>query len=694
MRLNIAAMAGALSMLASLSPDTVRAQTWNDARSRALVEQATQRRAEQLADTALTGYRASARGFLTFLAQFGEGFTDPPQVVKADELALEVHWSAPNLSRQRLVGLRDTTLLPTDISYYRDRYGIVQNNFPSTIRMGDGNDVRDVPHPLSAAGLQEYDFAIRDSLGIRLPDRAVRVYEVQFRPRNERQPRAIGAVYIDPEGAQVVRMAFSFTRAAYIDQRNEDVSVVLENSLVHGRFWLPHRQEVEVRRTGTWLDYPARGIIRGSWTICCYEINPVFEPGFFRGPEIVQATPGELKAFPWEGSVLDQLPAEVRAVSAEDVARVQAQVQSLVGQRAVARGSGTTLAVRRISDFARFNRVEGLALGAGATVRAGPHLSLTAGARYGFSDARLKGRGSVSVRANGLPPLRVVAEHDFREAGEVRERSLLLNSIAAQEFGSDHTQPYGVTSFRLEADLGTAVGGRWRTTAGFERHAPLSVEASPATGTFAPAVPAWPMDVARLTLGVDRASVAGPWGSSLRLGAEARGGLFWARDEVLEGNGEGFARLVASARLERPVGGQRLILETTAAGVAGSRAVPPQELVFLGGTRSAPGFEFHQFAGEFGGGQRVELQLPVPFVSFPVGRYGRSPASATLAPYLHGAYIGGTAPFSQSGDGFYPSAGVGFEIFFNLIRFDVARGLRDGRWTFSVDVARTFWGIL
>ena len=53
-----------------------RAQTWNDPRARALVERATARRAAQLADTGLADYRATAHGYLTFLAQLGEGFPD------------------------------------------------------------------------------------------------------------------------------------------------------------------------------------------------------------------------------------------------------------------------------------------------------------------------------------------------------------------------------------------------------------------------------------------------------------------------------------------------------------------------------------------------------------------------------------------------------------------------------------------
>src|SRR2546425_2078371 len=47
----------------------------------------------------------------------------------------------------------------------------------------------------------------------------------------------------------------------------EDLSIVLENGLFGTRFWLPRRQEIEIRRTGTWLDYPVRTIIRGRWEI-------------------------------------------------------------------------------------------------------------------------------------------------------------------------------------------------------------------------------------------------------------------------------------------------------------------------------------------------------------------------------------------------------------------------------------------
>src|SRR6266705_5760227 len=174
MRLRVSIRALALIIIAASKVDAQ--QTWNDPRTRALVEHATERRASQLADTALVDYKATAHGYVTFLAQFGEGFPEPPKIVKADELGLEVYWRAPDLSKQRIMGRRDTLLLPTDINYHRDHLGIVQNNFPNIIRLGEGDEVADVPHPLSTAGLAAYDFAIDDSFPIQFPGGRITVF--------------------------------------------------------------------------------------------------------------------------------------------------------------------------------------------------------------------------------------------------------------------------------------------------------------------------------------------------------------------------------------------------------------------------------------------------------------------------------------------------------------------------------------
>ena len=57
-------------------------------------------------------------------------------------------------------------------------------------------------------------------------------------------------------------------------------------------------------------------------------------------------------------------------------------------------------------------------------------------------------------------------------------------------------------------------------------------------------------------------------------------------------------------------------------------------MIYFGGPVSAPGYEFHQLAGRAGLSQRLEWRLPVPFVALPLGRFGKVPGSATLAPAL------------------------------------------------------------
>src|SRR5688572_19275865 len=443
-----AAMAAACCLLGPLVAPARAQSEWNDARTMALVHRATELRERQLADTALRDWRAIAHGYLTFLAQLGEGFTEPPKVIKADELAVEVYWRAPNLSKQRIIGRRDTLLLPTDIAYHRDHLGIVQNNFPAIIRLGDGDEVRDVPHPLSTTGLAAYDFAITDSLPLNLPGRTIVLYEVKVRPKNDRLPRIIGAVYIDRDDAQVVRMAFNFTRSAFLDAALEDLFVIIENSLVNGRFWLPRQQQIEIRRGGTWLDYPIRGIIRGRWVIGDYAVNVGLSPAMFSGPEIVLAPKAQRDTLRFGGRILDSLPPDVRVVTDAEVRAVQEEARALVRAQALRRPQALTLSALGLSDFVRFDRAEGFAVGGGLASRFGRGYGLDVRGRYGMDDREGKGSGALSWRSPRWG-VRIFGLRDFRDAGDVQERSRLINSIAAQEFGSDFTDPYGVQAVGL-----------------------------------------------------------------------------------------------------------------------------------------------------------------------------------------------------------------------------------------------------
>ena len=665
------------------------APAWDSPQARALAERATARRAEQIADTLLGDYTATAHGFLTFLAQVGEGFPDPPRVVKADQLAVRVYWKAPDMSKQLLVGRRDTLLLPADVGYYRDRYGIIQNNFPDRIRLGDGNDVRDVPHPLSALGLAEYQFALGDSLRIRLPGRTIEVDEVRFRPLDPTQPRAVGTLYIDRETGAVARMALTFTAAAILDRRIETLAVTLENGLVEGRFWLPHRQELEVARTSTWLDFPARGIIRGRWEVTDYQVNRGLSPAIFGGAEIVAASPQALRDYPFEGPLLAQLPSDVQAVTEADVQRVRQQAQQLVRQQMLARATGTAFSAHRVSDLLRVNRVEGLAFGAGGLWRPMAGWGLSARARYGIADEQVKGRVSLlrtgPIGSRG--PIELFAERAYRMAGDVQETSLVRNSLAAQEFGSDYTDPVDVRAAGIGAELGEHWDVRWRTEGSWLSQRPLVVNATPATNRYEPTIPVTAVDGAQLLLAGERLAGGGPFGTQLRWGTELRAGLYDDDRRML--------RLTISADAERPLGDGRLILATVASGLTGTPL--PQSLVYFGGPVSAPGYDFHTLVGRAGLSQRVEWRTPLPFPAVPLGRFGTTPATMTLAPYAHVTAIADPIALPGRPDragGVYPSVGVAGVFLFDLLRVDVARGLRDGRWWFGVDVSRTLWGIL
>jgi len=634
---------------------------WNSAEARALVARATALRARQLADTGLVDYHATAHGYVMFLAQLGDGLREPPRIVRADQLALEVYWRAPNFSKQIIEGRRDTLLLPTDIVYHRDHLGIVQNNFPDAIRLGEGDEVRDVPHPLSRVGLARYDFAIDDSLTISPPP--VRVYRVLVRPHDPTSAGIVGAIYIEPREGQVVRMVFSFTHRAFLQPELEDISVALENALVDGRFWLPNRQEIEIRRGGTWLDAPARGIIRSRWEISNYVVNHGVG-AFFGGPEIVSTDSAHLAQYPWHGGILDSLQLGTPVASASDLSRISGYARDYTIRHA----QGTAIAARSASDFIRVDRAEGLALGAGVSHRFGYGFSATARARYGVADHQAKGEADVSWNWITLSAYR-----DYRDVGDVPEGSRLINSLAAQEFGADHTDPYDTRGFAAFVSVPSVAGFDWRVGVRRERQDSLAVRAHPTSGHFAPTVPAASLWQTLPSLSLSRATSSGPWGTEIRF------------DGTVLGVFSSLARANAMVSVERPFGPDRLVTRTTLAGVTAG-PVPIQDDVFLGGPITGPGYAYHAFVGRGGASEHVEWQFPIPGPGITLGRYGTTPRTITLAPYAHVLYT--------SGSGWYPTVGIGVLSVFNLVRLDVARGLRRGSWTFGFDLDRSLWPVL
>jgi hypothetical protein len=667
------------------APRGVAAQTWNGDAALALARRAIARRQHAASDTALHDYKAQAHGFLFFLGQLGEGLAAPPRLVKADQLELEVYWKAPDLSKQRIVGWRDQAELPTDIAYHTDHLGIVQNNFGDAIRLGGGDEVRDVPHPLAPGGPALYDYALGDTTVIELPQRVVRVVALQVRPKRFDQAGIVGTVYLDAESADLVRLSFSFTAAAYLDRELEDVSIVLDNALWEDRFWLPYHQELEIRRRARWLDMPIRGIIRGRWEVDGYQLNVGLARSWFVGPEITAVPKAERDSFPWTEPLATAIQGAAEPVRQGDLDKVRAEIAEIAGRHAIS-SLGTRLpGARTVSDVVHVNRVEGLALGGGVVWRARSDArELRAFASYGLADRGAKGRITGVVKP-GHGTLQGEVYRVVRDVGDVPVIAPILNSLSAQEFGDDYGHYYLATGARLAYSQGFGAHGTWRVSLAREAIGSLAVHAEPASGAYAPN-PAFggpDQSVVELYLRRPSAGLSAPRDIAATLGLE--GGR-------LDG-GATYARLAAFGHLQLPVGATRALIRVQ--GGLGSAGLPPHRAFVLGGRGTLLGDDFRAWGGRRMALLGVEWRVPAPFPSVAAGPGIRTPRSFLVAPFAEAGWadepVAGTPWVATPGA--RVTLGIAVELL-GLLRFEwgMDTQVRSGRFAF--DFVRDFWGIL
>ena len=668
-----------------LLPTAARAQQWNSADARALADRAITRRVGAAADTSLHDYRAQAHGFLFFLGTFGEGLTEPPRLIKADQLELEVYWKAPGASKQRIVGWRDRAELPTDIVYHQDHLGIVQNGFGKTIRLGDGDEVQDVPHPLAAGGPLLYDYAVEDTLTLTLPDHQVRVVQLSFRPKEYRASRIVGTAYLDLSSGDLVRLAFNFTPAAYRDPSLEDVSVVLDNALYAGRWWLPRHQEIEIRRHAMMLDLPARGIIRGRWEVDNYQFNSGLTAAWFAGPEITVAPQSVRDSFPWR-TTLDSAEGPVaEPIRKNDLAALRSEVARVAGRHALSSWRHNGLAVRSLSDLLRVNRVQGVVPGAGWVWR-GEEGTLEGRLRasYGFADRRLD--GALTVRfALGARRLAVEAYREVRDVADRPVVSPVMNSIASQEFGDDYGDYARVTGGRVALDGSLGGPATWRIGVARETPATLTVRAAPASGVYRPNPALGGPTVSLVTLALSRSGA----GLAVRHDHAFDVSLEAGRSDA----NARYARLAAVGQLLLPLGGTRLLVRGE--GDAATVDVPAYRTFVLGGRGTLLGDDFRAWGGRHVALLHVEWRIPAPFPSISLGAAARTPGSITLAPFIAAGWA--DAPVANTPWRATPGArvttGLGLE-WLGVFRLEVGYGAQSGHTHVAFDVTRDFWSVL
>ncbi len=672
------------SLLLALAPGPLAAQEWNDGATMALVDRAIAARQRAAPDSSLRSYHTTAHGFVFFLGQLGRGVEAPPRLIKADELLVDVYWQAPSLHRQVIRGWRDGRWLPTDIHYHRDHLGIVANNFGDRIRIGEGDEVRDVVHPLAPDGPAVYDYRLADSLQVASRDTVRRLIEVLVRPRDPGRPRVVGTLSLDASSGDLVRFRFSFTPSAYLDTSLEDLSVTLENAIVEGRWWLPWRQEIEIRRRLSWLDLPARSIIRGRWEIGEYQLNAAV-PGSARfGPGIGGLRQPADSTFPDDAPPLATLlPGMTRPVEAGDLDALRDEIAGLAGGEQLRGLARTRLGISSISDVARVNRVQGLTLGLGLALPLAPGLVLRPRAGFGTADDRLTGEAELALRHRGV----VWALAGGRSVRDLADRPIVsgvVNSLLSQEGGRDLGD-----YVRLDRVAGSAAWQRGgslgaRGEIGIESSRSLAVDATPAAGHYRPnpALGAGTVGVMRLALDLGRTRVDRTGGR--RVGILLEGGA---------GDRE-FARVGAHLWLRAPVSPGAIDVRAEAG--AGTRQLPAYRSFALGGWGSLPGEAFRSIGGRRVAWGRVEYRLAAPAPAIPLGPFFSTGTHLVIAPFFAAGVAGGPIPglpWRATGE-VRPVAGVALELFQRMVRVETGVSLRTGRVGVSVDVDREWWEIL
>jgi hypothetical protein len=655
---------------------------WNDPRALQLLHLVQEHRSGVQRDTTLQHYTADATGFVYFVLDLPE--RDEQVLVRTDQVALQIYWRAPDQVRQHITGLRQREELPVRrLHYYLDRLTMVQDNFGSSITIADGQNVDEVPHPAMPGAEAVYEYRLADSVEVRLPglDTPIRVVELQVRPRDTSRPAIVGSLFVDSRSGALVRLAFTFTRAAYTDRRLDYINVSLENALWEGRYWLPHEQRVEIRREMPELDLPAGTIIRTRMRVHDYDFAQPVPSSLFVGRSVTMAPRQFLEAYEFD----QPIDAERRIdgiAPPRDLAELQREARSYIRRQALSGLPRTRLHTGTASDLLRYNRAEGLALGLGAAFPLGPARGwASAGWAVGPQHPVLAGGALAAVGEVGVGASAHLNRR--RQIGGQQASSELLNTISALVAGRDHSEPY----FADGAELGlrTSPAPGWRTEAALwaERHRSATLEAE--ASLFG--------ELARRPL---RSVDEGSWaGASLRASHRTRPeatGFRVMRAELRSGaplgaDGAPYLRTGVGAEWHRAWEPRETQLDVRAgAGFALGR-LPRQEVFLLGGPGTVPGYAVGEAVGD-----RMLL--------------GQATASAELwRPWLRGRFVaaagwtdaGAASASALEGWGEEGRAralgavGVGAGIFYDVLRVDLLRGLTSGgRWEVVVEAHPRF----
>ena len=662
--------------------DPAQTREFDDSATLALVRLARDHRRLPPSRGAFPAYKASAEGHVYFFLDRDDG--GEPIPMRVDQVVVDLYQDSTGRRHQDIRGLRKRELLPIrDFRYYIDRLTAVQNGFGDLIEIGEGLDVRDVPHPLGSDGESHYRYRTVNSVSFSLQGLAapIRVREVEVRPRREDRPAFVGSVFLEEATGALASMRFSFTPASYVDPRVDRVTVRLEHQRWEGDLWLPHRQVVEVRRETPEFDLPVGSVIRATLKVTDYEFDPDLPPWRFRGVPVTQVSYGTADSTVFEAGLMDGMAEEglspVSLETIEDEARrvVRRQVESGLPR--------LRLYTDRFSSLLRANRAEGVRVGLGASYS--PRPALRVDGRAGFAigsrtpGATMRGRWTTAA-ASATTTLELYTGQ-LRDTGPRPGASGPVNTLSTLFRNLDYTDPHFATGVRLALERRLGELASFEIGGAVEEHSGVVDAWSAGWGPDALSRPLRAPEegvYARV-----RGALVRRWGG---LGGWSAEGVAAGTVGRWEGRGNASltVRLEGRAASEDLARHARLSLE---AGAAWGRT-PPQLLFLLGGRGTLPGHGYRVW-----GGSRFVLV--------------RGERAFQVAPgWVTGRLLGGVGAVGSTPDpmargwGVGPSPGArgylgaGVALFHDLLRLDGAWGVPGGSFEMVLSLDPRLWPYL
>lgn len=552
--------------------------------------------------------------------------------------------------------------------------------------------------PLSPGSEAHYRFRSGDTTTVRLPDGSqLRLIRLEILPRRREFRLLRGSLWIDSQTFGVARSVLAPSRPFDLGRDvDEDVPgvislmggvratvryVTVEYALVQGRWWLPRLMAIDLEAN---LGMIAGMPVRFERSYSDYEVQASAAPQ--QAPVSVLArrdtsvericradakAAGEVCQCEWNrchrwrvdvpadtAALLTSpdLPPPLadqgsRLITGEEVESLARVLTPSMGSLGDYRPEIDT----RIADLRllRYNRVEGLSVGARADVAWGP-ITVDGEARIGMAD--LEPGVEIGVSRESLARRTRIAGYrrlaPFDPAARVFGFGASLNALL---FGRDEADYFRATGAELTSR--PVRDGRWSYTwrlFGEHQHA-VSRQTQ---FTLARAWDSEPFDSVRtasdadqgglgVTLSRDFGGDRAPVRFTLGTGVEGQTGTF------------GFGRGQLTGRLAVPsLGRFALALEGAAGTTTGD--VPVQGRWYLGGPSSVRGYRGALLGGEAFWRARAELGTALP--------------AARLVLFSDAGWVGARDAWET--DPLLLSAGVGASFLDGLVRFDVARALR------------------